>query len=381
MLDPINFKAIRNDLQKKGLLHKADDYLKASGKLAAILYKEEIERAMKTPQQSGFQLLDLHDFPGQGTALVGLLDAFWDSKGLVEPQRFREACAPVVPLAQFDKAVWKADETFTAHVDIANYSLESMEGKTICWQLSDEMGDIYAEGSGKNISIVLNKVSIAKRFELIVSIKDTPWRNRWNIWVYPDVVMPQDKKILVTSNIDEALKALNKGKKVLFSPKKETVKGLEGKFLPVFWSPVHFPKQAGTMGLLCDPRHPALAHFPTDMHSDWQWWNLVKRSRVMVLDSIAPVSPIVESVDNFVNNRRLAQVFEAKVGKGSLIFSSIDLLTDAHLPELRQMQYSLIKYMQSSEFHPSSEITGSQLRSLLLNEATEQKTGATSIYD
>ena len=381
ILDPLNFKAIRNDLQKKGLLHKADDYLKASGKLAVILYKEEIERAMKTPQQSGFQLLDLHDFPGQGTALVGLLDAFWDSKGLVEPQRFREACAPVVPLAQFDKAVWKADETFTARVDIANYSLESMEGKTICWQLTDEMGDVYAEGSGKNISISLKKVSEAKRFELIVSIKDTPWRNRWNIWVYPDVIMPQDKKILVTSNIDEAMKALNKGKKVLFSPKKEAVKGLEGKFLPVFWSPVHFPKQAGTMGLLCDPRHPALAHFPTDMHSDWQWWNLVKRSRVMVLDSIAPVSPIVESVDNFVNNRRLAQVFEAKVGKGSLIFSSIDLLTDSNLPEIRQMQYSLLRYMQSTEFHPSTSLSESQLRSLLLNEATEQKLGATSIYD
>ena len=381
VLDPLNFKAIRNDLQKKGLLHKADDYLKASGKLAVILYKEEMERAMRTPQQSGFQLLDLHDFPGQGTALVGLLDAFWDSKGLVEPQRFREACAPVVPLALFDKAVWKADETFTARVDIANYSLESMEGKTICWQLTDEMGDVYAEGSGKNISISLNKVSEAKRFELIVSIKDTPWRNRWNIWVYSDVIMPQDKKILVTSNIDEAMKALNKGKKVLFSPKKETVKGLEGKFLPVFWSPVHFPKQAGTMGLLCDPRHPALAHFPTDMHSDWQWWNLVKRSRVMVLDSIAPVSPIVESVDNFVNNRRLAQVFEAKVGKGSLIFSSIDLLTDSNLPEIRQMQYSLLRYMQSTEFHPSTSLSESQLRSLLLNEATEQKTGATSIYD
>ena len=381
VLDPLNFKAIRNDLQKKGLLHKADDYLKASGKLAVILYKEEIERAMKTPQQSGFQLLDLHDFPGQGTALVGLLDAFWDSKGLVEPQRFREACAPVVPLALFDKAVWKADETFTARVDIANYSLESMEGKTICWQLADEMGDIYTEGTGRDISIQLNRLEEAKRFELIVSIQDTPWRNRWNIWVYPEVVLPQDKQILVTSNIDEAMKALNKGKKVLFSPKKETVKGLEGKFLPVFWSPVHFPKQAVTMGLLCDPRHPALAHFPTDMHSDWQWWNLVKRSRVMVLDSIAPVSPIVESVDNFVNNRRLAQVFEAKVGKGSLIFSSIDLLTDSNLPEIRQMQYSLLRYMQSTEFHPSTSLSESQLRSLLLNEATEQKTGATSIYD
>ena len=381
VLDPLNFKAIRADLQKKGLLHKADDYLKASGRLAAILYKEEIERAMKTPQQSGFQLLDLHDFPGQGTALVGLLDAFWDSKGLVEPQRFREFCAPVVPLAQFDKAVWKASETFTARIDIANYSLESMEGKEICWHLSDETGKVYAEGTGRDISILLDKVSEAKRFELLVSIKDTPWRNRWNVWVYPDVVLPQDKQILVTADTDEALKALKKGKKVLLSPNKEIVKGLEGKFLPVFWSPVHFPRQAGTMGLLCDPRHPALARFPTDMHSDWQWWNLVKRSRVMVLDSIAPVKPIVESVDNFVNNRRLAQLFEAKVGKGSLIFSSIDLLTDSHLPELRQMQYSLLKYMQGSDFAPTASITEQHLRGLLNDSATEQRTSATSIYE
>jgi hypothetical protein len=204
-------------------------------------------------------------------------------------------------------------------------------------------------------------------------------------------MIPQDKQLLITADINEALKALAKGKKVLLSPKTSGIKGLEGKFLPVFWSPVHFPKQAGTMGLLCNPKHPALADFPTDMHSDWQWWNLVKRSRVMVLDSIPQVTPIVESVDNFVNNRRLAQVFEAKVlckakrhsraGKGSLIFSSIDLLTDAHLPELRQLQYSLVRYMLSSEFHPTNSLSESDLRTLLLDEAKEQKTGATSIYD
>ena len=381
VLEPLNLKAIRNDLQQKGFLHKADDYLKASGNLAAILYKEEIERAMKTPQQSGYQLLDLHDFPGQGTALVGLLDAFWDSKGVIEPQRFREFCAPVVPLARFDKAVWKADETFTAHVDIANYSPASVEGKAILWQLASEEGDIYAEGTGKEVSITLDKVSEAKKFELIVSIADTPWRNRWNIWVYPEVTIPQDKQLVVTDNIDAALKALRKGKKVLLSPKTATIKGLEGKFLPVFWSPVHFPKQAGTMGLLCNPDHPALIHFPTDMHSDWQWWNLVKRSRVIVLDSIAPVTPIVESIDNFVNNRRLAQVFEAKVGKGCLVFSSIDLLTDTQLPELRQLQYSLVRYMLSSEFHPTASLSEADLRSLLLQEAKEQQTDANSIYN
>ena len=116
--------------------------------------------------------------------------------------------------------MWKAEETFTAQVDIANYSLESMDGKQICWQISDEMGKVYAEGIGRNISAALNRVEVAKRFELIVSIKDTPWRNRWNIWVYPEVVLPQDKQIIVTANTDEALKALKKGKKVLFSPKK-----------------------------------------------------------------------------------------------------------------------------------------------------------------
>lgn len=381
VLDPLNFKAIRNDLQRKGLIDKAGDYLQASGRLAAILYKEEIERAMKTPQQSGFQLLDLHDFPGQGTALVGLLDAFWDSKGLIEPQRFREFCAPVVPLAQFEKAVWQSDETFTAQIDIANYGPTPVDGKTVSWQLTSPFGHIYSQGTGRQVSISLNKVERAQRLEFIVSIDSTPWRNRWSIWVYPEVTMPASKQLVVTADIDEAAKALRKGKKVLFSPQTATIRGLEGKFLPVFWSPVHFPRQAGTMGLLCDPRHPALSHFPTDAHSDWQWWRLVKRSRVLVLDSIAPVTPIVESVDNFVNNRRLAQVFEAKVGKGSLLFSSIDLLTDCQLPELRQLRYSLMHYMMSSEFHPANSISEDDLRSLLLEHASEQKTNANSIYE
>jgi hypothetical protein len=381
VLDPLNFKAIRNDLQRKGLIDKAGDYLQASGRLAAILYKEEIERAMKTPQQSGFQLLDLHDFPGQGTALVGLLDAFWDSKGLIEPQRFREFCAPVVPLAQFEKAVWQSDETFTAQIDIANYGPTPVDGKTVSWQLTSPFGHIYSQGTGRQVSISLNKVERAQRLEFIVSIDSPPWRNRWSIWVYPEVTMPASKQLVVTADIDEAAKALRKGKKVLFSPQTATIRGLEGKFLPVFWSPVHFPRQAGTMGLLCDPRHPALSHFPTDAHSDWQWWRLVKRSRVLVLDSIAPVTPIVESVDNFVNNRRLAQVFEAKVGKGSLLFSSIDLLTDGQLPELRQLRYSLMHYMMSSEFHPANSISEDDLRSLLLEHASEQKTNANSIYE
>jgi hypothetical protein len=117
------------------------------------------------------------------------------------------------------------------------------------------------------------------------------------------------------------------------------------------------------------------------MHSDWQWWNLVKRSRVVVLDSLPPVSPIVESIDNFVNNRRLALVFEAQVGKGKLIFSAVDLLTDGQLPEIRQMRYSLTNYMLGHEFQPKTKLEPAQLRNFLQDGTDEQKTDATSIYE
>ena len=382
VLEPLNFRAIRNDLQKKGLLHRAKDYLQASGRLAAILYKEEMERAMKTPQQSGYQLLDLHDFPGQGTALVGLLDAFWDSKGLIEPQRFREFCAPVVPLARFDKAVWQNSETFSAQIEVADYSADNNVAAThsLCWQMVDEEGRVYAEGEGSSVSVSLQQLTEAKRLELVATLKDTPRRNRWSLWVYPATPAATPAGVIFTTQLDEALKALKKGRKVLFSPQTDRVKGLEGKFLPVFWSPVHFPKQAGTMGLLCHPEHPALAHFPTQINSDWQWWQLVKHSRVMVLDSIPAVTPIVESVDNFVNNRRLAQVFEARVGKGRLVMSSMDL-TQIDLPEVRQLRYSLEQYMAGDDFAPRHAISPADLSSLLLQEATRLKTGATSIYD
>ncbi len=149
-------------------------------------------------------------------------------------------------------------------------------------------------------------------------------------------------------------------------------------FLPVFWSPVHFPKQAGTMGLLLHPRHPVFRHFPTEMNSDWQWWNVVKRIRVMVLDEMPTVTPLIESVDNFVHNRRLSLMFEAQMGKGSIVVSSIEMATN--LPEMRHLLYSTATYMASDDFAPKADITPQQLRGLFGNSTTEQQTDAMSIY-
>lgn len=396
ILDPLNFKAVKQDLQQKGMYDKADRFLEASGKLAVQLYKEEIERAMKTPNFSGFQLLDLHDFPGQGTALVGLLDAFWDSKGVTDASFFRQFCAPVVPLARFAKAVYSGDENFTASVEIANYSDRDINDRRINWKLNDSEGRNISQGvlsasavqKGRitrlgEIYADFGKVKEAAKLTFEVSIEGTAWKNSWSIWVYPPIGSYDTGGVVLTQSIDEALAALDKGRKVLLSPKVGQLEGLEGKFLPVFWSPVHFPKQAGTMGLLCDPQHAALRHFPTDMHSDWQWWNLVKNSKVLIADSLPNIEPIVESVDNFANNRRLVSVFETNCGKGKLIVSAMDLLSDSNdKPEVKQLLYSLISYMNSASFAPKSRLGEADIKSFILaDEVKDKQTDATSIYE
>lgn len=366
-LAPHNLEAVRNDLSQKGLLNKAQNYLQASGHLAAILYKEEIERAMKTKGFSGYQLLGLQDFPGQGTALIGLVNAFWQSKGIVSAEWFRQFCAPIVPLANFSKAIWTNDETFELDIQVANYSLDHLCNKNLKWKLAYKSGKSICAGESLISDIPNGDVfhadslrlplgGIKETSELIFSlaIEGTEYKNEWDIWVYQSDLTIDSGNTIVTDDVNLALAALDAGRSVLLSPKPEMLKGLQGKFVPVFWSPIHFPKQAGTMGLLCNPNHPGLSLFPTEMHSNWQWWRLAKRSTVLITDSLPQITPIVEAVDNFANNRRLASIFEAKCGKGKLLFSAMDLLSDgADSPEIRQLRHSLTEYMKSDEFDPS----------------------------
>lgn len=377
VLDPLNFKAVRNDLRKKHLLPLAPEFLKASGQLALLLYKEEIERALKTEGVSGFQLLDLHDFPGQGTALVGLLNAFWESKGIVAPAAFRQFCGPVTPLLRFEKAVYTNTETFTATASVANYSGKSLSIKPV-WDLRDESGKVWlsgklpaqnlSQGNGNtlgNISIDLHVFSVARQLTLRLRVQPG-YENEWRIWVYPAKQPQEQFATLFTTSVDEAVAAARQGKAVVLNPDTAQIRGVEGRFAQVFWSPVHFPNQPGTMGLLCDTAHPALKGFPTAFHTDWQWWDLVTFSKTMILDSIpAAPTPIVRVVDNFFKNRNMADVVEYRVGKGKVLICSMDLHHDLERrPVAVQLKQSLMRYASGTQFKPALELTEAQLRSL-----------------
>lgn len=379
VLEPLNFIAIRNDLEKKGLLDLADDFTNASGKLAALLYKEEIERALKTPSFDGFQLLQLQDFPGQGTALVGLLNAFWESKGAISAEEFRKFNSEVVPLIRFEKAVYDSGENFTATLEMANFYQE-MANQKINWTITGINEQIITRGTIENVNLEIGnnlelgkidfpiKTDTAEKWTVRIVLDGTEYQNSWSVWVYPKNVPTSSNKIVVTSSIEKAAVALRQGRKVLLNPKPKSLRGIEGRFVPVFWSPVHFPNQPSTMGLLMDEKHPALAKFPTSTHTDWQWWDLCIQSKSVNIDSLN-VAPIVRVIDNFVTNRSLANVFEAQVGKGKLIFSSIDISTNLRSrPVARQLRYSLLEYMESAIFNPNKSVTIEDLKKIRLSK-------------
>lgn len=375
VLEPLNFKAVKNDLEKKGMIDLAPDFTQASGKLAAMLYKEEIERALKTPSFDGFQLLQLQDFPGQGTALVGLLNAFWESKGAISAEEFRKFNSPLVPLLRFEKAVYEDGETFSGIIEVANF-LGDKKGQTLEWSITDEKENTLAEDSIEYIDLSIGNnldlgkiefpiaIEKAQQWNVTVKLKGTEFQNNWPIWVYPKSEVSESKDILVTTSFDEALTALEKGKKILLNPDTLQLKGIKGRFVPVFWSPVHFPDQPGTMGLLVDNEHKALTNFPTKNHTEWQWWDLCIRSKSVIIDSL-PVIPIVRVIDNFVTNHQLATVFEAMVGEGKLLFSSMDLQTDlGKRPAAKQLRKSLMDYMASEAFEPETELSEESLLTL-----------------
>jgi len=380
VLQPLNFMAVKQDLEKKGLLQYAGKFTKASGKLAALLYKEEIERALKTPGFDGFQLLQLQDFPGQGTALVGLLNVFWESKGVIDSLEFSQFSNEIVPLLRFGKAVYRSDESFEATIQVANFYRE-LDGQTINWSI-EGAGGVLASGKLENLYVPLGNEEVlgkidhrlnvknASKLLVKVELEGTSYKNEWPIWVYPEV-REEMGNVVYTRSRDQAAELLAKGKSVFFNPDYEMLNGVTGRFVPVFWSPVHFPDQPSTMGLLCDPDHPALEKFPTEEHTNWQWWDLCIQSKSVPVSGLQ-VDPIVRVIDNFVTNRELVNVFEARVGEGKLLFSSIDLGDDLEeRPVAKQLRVSLLNYMNSAKFDPASEISLNDLNKLFIDRDTD----------
>jgi hypothetical protein len=382
VLRPINLEAIRDDLKKNGLLSQAADFTRASGKFCAELYKQELELALRSTPLSGYQLLDLHDYPGQGTAHVGLVDSFWDPKGFADPAPFREACSPIVPLLRLSKRVYTSDETLSAKLEFVNFLEKPIANVSPQWEIKTSDGKLIGEGKLGPLNLPLGAAipigtltaslsSITRPTEATVRVSalEACAMNSWKIWIVPTNPKLDSPKVLLTSSFAETQTNLAKGGTVLFLPTQGSIrKRQDTSFLPAFWSPVYFTNQAGTMGLLIQNKHPALADFPTEEYCNWQWWSLLTPcAGSVVLDQVKHIQPIVQTIDAFSRNQKLGLIFEAKVGSGRLLVCSANLSGDTD-PMRLQMRASLVRYLSGPTPANLAKISESELSALFCEE-------------
>jgi len=384
----------KDQLVERGMLDQVSDFVMLSGRWQVRQFKEEIEAALRTPNMTGFQMLSLHDFPGQGTALVGVLDAFWDDKGYVTGEEFRRFCAPTVPLARMQKRIWLSNETFEAAVEVTHYGAKPIPKANIDIKvLGPNKKVLYSKKLSSEVpiggavplttlSFPLSKCVAPGKYRLIVRVGNN--ENDWDFWVYPATLPPETLgSVHITQFLDEAsIKILESGGTVLWLPPIACVRGnLPQCFSSIYWDSVLAGRLSQTMGIICNPKHPLFAHFPTDETTNWNWYELLTKARPMILDEWGmeyswPKSyrPLIQPIDDWHTNRKLALLVEARVCKGRIIVCSIDLTSDLdRRPVARQFRYSLLQYMNSEAFDPDTEITLDQLNALHLVKDDKKK--------
>ena len=393
-----NFEVFRERLEEKGMLDQADDFFYTSGKLSVQCYKEELEAAARTRLLAGYQILDIQDFTGQGTALVGILDAFMDNKGHVTPEEWAGYCSDGILLAQFDSYVHTNGETFCSAMAIRYYNPEKLIGHSLHWDLSTDQtsvasGDIAIPDNTfglvqlGNADITLPENEKAVIYTLTLSVTGTKMKNSYELYSYPprknslgleavSNISQNGVHLFLTQDFEEAASLLEQGKRVLYLPN-EVTESIEGFYCTDFWCYPMFrdicewmkkPVAVGTMGLLIQKEHPALAGFPSHKYSTPQWYQIVSHANCAILEEATDKSyrPIVQMVDNFERNHKLGILFEGKAGDGRLMICTSRLSEIASRAEVKQFTKSLLDYLTSDAFAPKDEFDMEKLKKVFV---------------
>lgn len=426
VLRPTWLDAIEETLQRQGLTDRIDELIEASGRHLARSLKEAMERIRRTPDAAGVQLLDIRDFPGQGHATTGLLDVFWDCKGVLDAGQALAFNGPTVVLMACERRTWYAGERLQARLSISHYGeAESLQGR-LAWRLR-RGEDVLAEGELPASGIRRGEVAEVGVAGWRVPASDTDasavvleawWRddgvaqgsenrairNEWTFWTFPQVrrfaqassvwssasvlktalygatvepnsrfdarTYPAERGVrlaIVERLTTNVLQYLTGGGSVwMLAGASELYDAVMTKYLPVFWNYLMFSEQAGgTMGAVVR-EHPALGGFPRDGYSDWQWYHLFNGSPAICLDAVPEILPLIEPIDNFNRAKRLAYMFEARVGSGRLFVTSLNFRDpdDWKRPESAYLFREILHYLLGEAFRPDRSITVGQLLSL-----------------
>ena len=383
VLKPRNLEQLKNIAIKTGLFDRDEDFRQASGKLSALLYKDEIESFLRTPSCGGYQLLSMQDYIGQGEAVIGWLDSFYDSKGVLDPVDARQYMNEVVPLLAIPSYTWTGGDMIESRILLHQFGSRDLRNKKITCTLSDADGNIkykdhilerdYQKGQlheAAILNIPLPEISEAGEYQIKLVVAGTTYKNSWPIWIYPAEIKNPVEDVIISNQLnDKTLSQLEEGASVLLIANHlgDPDSQINAAFKPLYWSASFFPGQSiETLGAFIDNDHPALANFPTDNFASWNWWNLCQGAKAFDLTN-APeaIDPIVQPVSDFHFSKRLGSIFEVKVGEGKLLVCGYDISeAKDSFPEINQLRFSILEYMNSGSFNPEKEFDTNYLKTL-----------------
>ena len=351
------YAAYKKGLEEAGMFHRWRDFFHASGALAADCYRRDIETALRSSMMSGFQLLDIQDFPGQGVATVGILNANMRSKGLITPEEWRRFCGETVVLAELDGFVYSAADEIQCGLLVSSTE-PGFSAERILWELvvdgqavdsgaaeiKERNGRIYrAESIAFTISCDRPVTA-----ELHISVEGEA-ENSYMLYIYPDIdvkiseteIAYNEKRAAITHDIEQA-----KNGKALYVPLLDE-QSLAGEYCTDFWCYGMFrsisesmgkPVPTGTLGLLINEKSELLRDFPCESHTTPQWYEIVKHSRCADLDG-TDIEPEVWVIDNPERRKRLGLLYRRD---GALCCTS-RLWEIADRPEARWFALSLLE--------------------------------------
>lgn len=393
--DPVNLKLIKKRVEERGLLPTWEKYVEATGELSRLAYREEIEAAMRTRELSGISLLGLQDFPGQGTALVGMMNSHLEPKpyDFARPERFREFFQECRILVKLPHYTYEAGERLIAEVEVANFGKGNIEG-VFCWTLAEkksasENGNCEpAEIKSKNTVIATGEDTeiticrpgsytevgsldipldfVEKNTALTLKVRIGDCISAYPIWVYRKTTPVCPENVYETRAFDvKTREILQNGGRVYLSPdadKESLPNSIKTQFTTDFWSVGTFADQEGGMGQLIDTEHPIFKEFPTDFHTDWQWWIMASK-RAVILPH--PMKMIITEMDSYAFLRPMAQLIEFRCLKGKVLLSTMELHKSQQYPEARALQAAIYTYLSGENFEPAEELTEEELSTLV----------------
>ena len=325
-----NFEVFRERLQKTGLWENHDRFFRSAGKLAIDCYRREIETFLRTSELSGFQLLDLQDFPGQGTALVGVLNAFMESKGLITPAEWQEFCASTVVLGEFERFVYACGEEIRFGVRVSECDPRKAHTSVLCELLE---GDTLLANRTAPVLPTEHRLSEAaivslgqvhtspfqpRRLTVRLTLEDGAV-NHYPLWVFPrypveitrEGVTLGDRRIAFVQSIDEARSSDVPAIVIPIAEGK-----LPATYASDFWCYPMFrsisesmgkPVPIGTLGLCINEKHPWVKHFATEDYTTPAWYSLLQTAHC---ESIPCNAPVVQMIDNTGRCQRLCLLWE-----------------------------------------------------------------------